>query len=69
MLESWKAGNLKLTLELPEDVLRGLRLRAILEDKTFKALVEEALRKGLANVEPTRNRTAKAKPNGPRHAK
>ena len=52
---------MKLTLELPEDLLRGLRVRAVLEDKTFKALVEEVLRKGLATVDATRTPTVKAR--------
>jgi hypothetical protein len=52
---------MKLTLELPEDLLHGLRERAVLEDKTFKALVEEVLRKGLATVNTSRTRSAKTR--------
>jgi plasmid stability protein len=50
-LESWKAGFMKLTLDLPEDMLRDLRIQAVNEGKTFKALMTELLRSGLATMQ------------------
>ena len=39
---------MKLTLDLPENLLRELKIRAVSEGKTFKALMAELFRHGLA---------------------
>jgi hypothetical protein len=46
-LESWKAGCMKLTLDLPEDMINTLKSLAILEGRTFKNFMEEIFRRGL----------------------
>jgi plasmid stability protein len=38
----------KTTLELPEDLMRAVKLRAVQEDKSLKDMVAELLRAGLA---------------------
>lgn len=48
--ESWKAGCMKLTLDLPEDLLKQIKIRAVNEGKTFKALMAELFRDGLAII-------------------
>jgi plasmid stability protein len=57
-LESWKAGFMKLTLDLPEDMLRDLRIQAVNEGKTFKALMTELLRSGLATMQSAKGDAA-----------
>ena len=59
-LESWKTGFVKMTMDLPEDLLRELKIRAVTEGKTFKSLMTELFRKGLAIMEEQNE--AKAKP-------
>jgi hypothetical protein len=39
---------MKLTLDLPENLLRELKIRAVIEGKTFKVLMAELFRSGLA---------------------
>lgn len=41
---------MKLTLDLPEDLLRELKIRAVNEGKTFKTLMAELFRNGLAAI-------------------
>jgi len=45
---------MKTTLELPDDLMREIKVRAAREDRKLKDLVTELLRKGLAaqEVEP-----------------
>ncbi len=39
---------MKLTLDLPEDLMRTLKIRAVQEEKTFKGLMAELMSSGLA---------------------
>lgn len=39
---------MKMTLDLPEDLLRTLKIRAVHEGKTFKGLIAEFMSSGLA---------------------
>jgi plasmid stability protein len=50
----WVSGNLcrmKTTLELPDDLMREIKVRAAREDRRLKDVVTELLRKGLAAQE------------------
>jgi hypothetical protein len=40
-------GIMKTTVELPDDLVRAIKLRAVVEDKKLKDLIEELLRFGL----------------------
>jgi len=42
------------TIELPLDLYQDAKIQAVLEHKTFRALVEEALRAALARKEGNR---------------
>ena len=46
-LESWEAGWVKMTFDLPEDLLREAKIRAIQEGKTFKDKMAELFALGL----------------------
>ena len=46
------AGTVKTTLELPDDLLKEIRLRAVHENRRIKDVVADALRRGLATTEP-----------------
>lgn len=39
---------MKMTFDLPEDLVRTIKIRAVEEGKTFKALMAELMAKGLA---------------------
>ena len=39
---------MKTTIELPDDLLRSIKVRAAQEDRKLKDLVEELLRRGMA---------------------
>ena len=39
---------MKMTFDLPEDLLRALKVRAVKEGKTFKGLMAELMSSGLA---------------------
>lgn len=43
---------MKTTLELPDDLMRAIKIRAASEDRKLKDLVAELLRRGLANDKP-----------------
>ena len=50
---------MKTTLDLPDDVMRAVKLRAVEEDKKLKDMIAELLRRGLAQDSsdlPVRNR-------------
>jgi plasmid stability protein len=53
---SWfdgKLGTMKTTLDLPDELVRELKLRAVLQRRTVKDLVAETLRRGLGLQPPT----------------
>lgn len=62
-LESWKAGSVKMTLDIPEDLLRELKIRAAKEGKTFKLLMSELFRNGLDLMEKQKTESPKARGN------
>jgi hypothetical protein len=47
---------MKTTLDLPDDLIREIKLRAVREDRKLKDLVAELLRSGLAESEPNASR-------------
>jgi|688.fasta_scaffold98139_3 plasmid stability protein len=47
-LESWKAGFMKTTMDLPEDLIREMKLRAVREGRKLREVAEDVLRRGLA---------------------
>jgi hypothetical protein len=40
-LESWKAGFMKTTMDLPEDLIREMKLRAVREGRKLLELASE----------------------------
>ncbi len=50
-MDLWEYGWMKTTLELPDDLMREIKVRAAREDRKLKDLVTELLRKGLAAEE------------------
>jgi plasmid stability protein len=42
---------MRTTVDLPDDLIRAMKIRAAEEDRTFKAMVADLLRKGLAQPE------------------
>lgn len=51
---------MKTTLDLPDELLREVKLRAVLQGRTVKDLVTEFLRQGLGMVPPEKARTRKS---------
>lgn len=49
---------MKTTLELPDDLMREVKIRAAKQDRRLKDLVAELLRRGLAEEESNGVRTA-----------
>ena len=47
-LFSRKAGYMKTTLDLPDDLVREVKLRALDENRRFKDVAAELMRKGLS---------------------
>ena len=45
---SWYAGQMKMTLDLPDDLIQEVKLRAVMQHRTVKDLVAELLRLGLS---------------------
>jgi plasmid stability protein len=44
-------GVVKTTLELPDDLMRSIKIRAVREDRKLKDVIAELLRRGLAAEE------------------
>lgn len=55
----WKYGFVKTTLDLPEDLMRAVKIRAVHEHKKLKDTIAELLRKGIAAGETQRERLPK----------
>ena len=53
-LESWKAGSMKTTIDLPEDLVREMKVRAVREGRKLREVAEEVFRRGLAAPDPIR---------------
>ena len=47
-LECWKVGCMKTTLDLPEDLVREMKLRAVHEGRKLRDVATEIFRRGLA---------------------
>jgi len=47
-LESWKAALMKTTIDLPEDLVREMKFRAVHEGRKLREVAEEVFRRGLA---------------------
>ena len=52
----WKYGFVKTTLDLPDELMRKVKIRAVLEHKKLKDAIAEFIRKGMA---ATKSRPAK----------
>lgn len=50
---------MKTTLELPDDLMRAVKIRAVHEDKKLKDTIAELLRKGMAAGKPPRAKIAR----------
>jgi len=46
---------MKTTIDLPDDLIREVKLRAVLESRKLKDVIEEIFRRGLAVDEPARS--------------
>ena len=46
--ESWEAGFMKTTLDLPEDLVREMKFRAVRQGRKLRDVAEEVFRRGLA---------------------
>ncbi len=53
MLESWQAGHMKTTIDLPEDLVREMKFRAVREGRKLREVAAEVFRRGLAAPETT----------------
>lgn len=47
---------MKTTLDLPDDLLRAMKIRAVQEGRKFKEVAAEVFRRGLAQPEPSADR-------------
>lgn len=50
---------MKTTLDLPDDLMHEIRVRAVHEHKKLKDAIAEFLRKGMASASPHRSKTPK----------
>ncbi len=46
--EFWYYGDVKTTLDLPDDLMRAVKMRAVEENRRLKDTIAELLRRGLA---------------------
>jgi hypothetical protein len=44
----WNSGYMKTTLDLPADLMRAVKIRAVQEGKKLKDAIAELIRKGMA---------------------
>ena len=51
----WYYGNMKTTLDLPDDLMRAIKIRAVKENRKLKDAIADLLRRGLSqkSIEPT----------------
>jgi plasmid stability protein len=47
-MESWEFIDVKTTLDIPDDLLRAMKMRAVQEGRKFKDVATEVFRRGLA---------------------
>jgi len=50
---------MKTTLNLPDDLMRTVKMRALLENKTLQATIAELLRRGLGEAGPVPSPSAR----------
>ena len=50
---------MKTTLDLPDELMREVKIRAVNERKKLKDIIAELLRKGIAAPQPSRTRVPK----------
>ena len=58
-LVSWLQEIMKTTLDIPEDLLRAMKMRAVQEGRKFKDVAEDVFRCGLAQLGPFASRAAR----------
>lgn len=46
--DSWYYGSMKTTLDLPDDLMRAVKIRAVEENRKLKEIIADLLRRGLA---------------------
>jgi hypothetical protein len=47
----WKYGQMKTTLDLPDELMREVKIRAVHERKKLRVMIVELLQKGIAATE------------------
>jgi hypothetical protein len=60
-LESWKAGSMKVTLELPGNLVREMKLQAAQEGRKLKDVAEQIFRRGLVTPRSANSARRKSK--------
>jgi hypothetical protein len=55
----WEYGEVKTTLDLPDDLMREVKIRAVHEHKKLKDAIAEFIRKGIAASKSPRRRLPK----------
>ena len=55
MTESWKVVSVKTTIDIPDDLLRSMKMRAVQEGRKFKDVAAEIFRRGLAQPKVAAN--------------
>ncbi len=55
----WKYGEMKTTLDLPDELMRKVKIRAVHEQKKLKDTIAELLQKGMAADKPRRPKIPK----------
>ena len=55
MTESWKVVSVKTTIDIPDDLLRSMKMRAVQEGRKFKDVAVEIFRRGLAQPKVAAN--------------
>lgn len=54
LTESWKAGCMKTTLDLPEELVRQMKFQAVREGRKLRDVAEEIFRRGLGMPVPSK---------------
>jgi plasmid stability protein len=54
-MESWEFIDVKTTFDIPDDLLRAMKMRAVQEGRKFKDVATEVFRRGLAQPKVAAN--------------
>gem|GEM_PF-543917 len=54
-LEKWENGRMKTTIDLPEDLVREVKMRAARQNRKLKDVFEEVFRRGLRAAADSRS--------------